>query len=616
MKTAGLVRALWAGLLITCAVSNVLSAAGKELRASGNATSWKPHEVRQLNGRRQQKELPAQFQVVTEKWAEIALAPWMVYMPEKDRLLMLANRGRPHQAALTFSADRGATWSPPKYLHTDAAGKPDTGLGVGLTYLGNGKAQVFSGENSLWFSNDYGETWGDRTVMPLMAKGKVFNMWDPPLVDKDPKTGKVVRLVAAGWRQLRKWGQDIEGVYSQGYLRFSYDEGRTWEEEIKVPQWLGFNEVTFMRAKNGHIVAACRSDVPERLERTAMDNYSGMGISISKDNGRTWPEVKMLYEWGRHHPSLLLLPNGDIVMTYLVRRGYPNTPDGRSPQFGIEAVVSHDQGQTWDLDHRYLLTVYAGSTSAKGSEVYKGAPQCTTSVLLPDGSILTAFGMEYRRIGLVKWALNPRPTKGDNRISAAAYDSDLRNKFDPSPQKPRKTNLQGSNIAVAEEGAVVLSSPSLLDPKFLLFDQYLYTGFSTIYTALDTLPAWVEIRWPAKHRIDQIDIYGGDPHAASSPSTECVPLDYRLQYGKSGAWIDLIPPVANALRFSEFAKSGRPSLEFKYTHKFPPVSAQAIRLFITRTSDPGMRTETGDKVVVPEDKRQTVLRRIDVMEAE
>jgi len=59
----------------------------------------------------------------------------------------------------------------------------------------------------------------------------------------------------------------------------------------------------------------------------------------------------MLYEYGRHHPSLVLMPDGDIVMTYVVRKGgYVDSKDG-FPQFGVEAIVSHDHGRTWDLDH-------------------------------------------------------------------------------------------------------------------------------------------------------------------------------------------------------------------------------------------------------------------------
>ena len=42
---------------------------------------------------------------------------------------------------------------------------------------------------------------------------------------------------------------------------------------------------------------------------------------------------------------MVLLPNGEILMTYVVRMGYPDTDDGY-PQFGIEAVISRDNGNT------------------------------------------------------------------------------------------------------------------------------------------------------------------------------------------------------------------------------------------------------------------------------
>jgi hypothetical protein len=73
-----------------------------------------------------------------------------------------------------------------------------------------------------------------------------------------------------------------------------------------------------------------------------------LGVSISRDGGNTWSEVTTLFEWGRHHPGMVVLPDGDIVMTYVVRRGYPDTAEG-FPQMGIEAVVAATLGRpgTW-----------------------------------------------------------------------------------------------------------------------------------------------------------------------------------------------------------------------------------------------------------------------------
>jgi hypothetical protein len=61
--------------------------------------------------------------------------------------------------------------------------------------------------------------------------------------------------------------------------------------------------------------------------------------------------------------------------------------------------------------------------------------------LLPDGSIITVFGIGYRIhtdeqaprvVGLVCWRLNTGPVNTDTTIRDAAFDSDLRNIFDPS----------------------------------------------------------------------------------------------------------------------------------------------------------------------------------------
>ena len=72
-------------------------------------------------------------------------------------------------------------------------------------------------------------------------------MWDPPFVDRDEKTGKVVRFVLTSYKQI--------GTDSQGFIRFSTNEGQTWSTSTQVPQWHRVNEVTLLRAGNGDLVA-------------------------------------------------------------------------------------------------------------------------------------------------------------------------------------------------------------------------------------------------------------------------------------------------------------------------------------------------------------------------
>jgi len=408
-------------------------------------TPWKPHVVRQLNGGAAVIRIPAKLQIVTEPWKRVVVVPYLVYMPEKDRLLMSVACDRPLHPMVLSSDDGGATWSKPR----------DAGAWIGLTYLGNGKVMA-----AAKWSDDYGETWRSFPSPPhpnvaQLPEGETWNpwSWDPLLVDKDPNTGKVVCLVETGYtyREANPKGW----IRSQGYIGFSADEGRTWTAALKIPQWQGVNEVALIRARNGDLIGACRTDMPEKF-MNEIDHYSGLGVSISKDNGHTWSKLNMLYQWGRHHPSMVLLPSGDLVMTYVVRAGYVRAANG-FPQFGIEAVVSRDHGQTWDLDHRYLLHTWQGNRNSStkewgGPQEWWAGSQATSSVLLPGGTILTAFGTGYRSeptaernqpspmdVGLVQWRVGDQPLNGDRTIRDAPFDSDLRNVVDPATIKSRST---------------------------------------------------------------------------------------------------------------------------------------------------------------------------------
>ena len=180
------------------------------------AAEWRPHQVRQLNGAAAEISIPAEQQIVTESWNRVVAVPYLVYMPEMKRLLMLVGCDYPHMAMQLVSDDQGATWSEPKYLHTDAQGKPDAELSTGLTYLGGGKLLAVG-----WRSNDYGDTWA-RVDHPPAANGQSWYQWDPVLVDKDKNTGTVLRLMSFCSDHL------LPDKRCEGAIRFSTDQGMTW----------------------------------------------------------------------------------------------------------------------------------------------------------------------------------------------------------------------------------------------------------------------------------------------------------------------------------------------------------------------------------------------------
>lgn len=419
--------------------NNLVTPKKPELIAAANPTpGWVNYTIQRMNGSGQRTPLPAQFQLVTATWGhENAQMPNLVYMPEKQRLLMTIEYGPPTvRTVVIFSDDLGATWSERRWLHLDAQGQPDVGVTAGLTHLGNGFLTTSPESGTRYFSRDYGMTWTETASVPKGANGRDLYHWDPLLVDRD-KSGRIGRLTEARWSETGAPRDDPKSQYSQAYLWFSNDLGKSWSQEARVPEWYGVNEVALVRARNGDIVAACRTDNPVRFTGE-LDLYSGMGVSVSRDNGATWSALRRLYEYGRHHPSLEVLPNGDIVMTYVVRIGYPNTKDG-FPRFGIEAVVSHDNGKTWDLDHKYILAHWTGKVIGRNS--WWGLSQTTSTVRLPDGSLLTAFGTGFRNeptqprckmdVGLVRWRVSDQPVTTDRTLRDAPFDSELRNKFDP-----------------------------------------------------------------------------------------------------------------------------------------------------------------------------------------
>lgn len=408
------------------------------LLASLCSAAWQTHDVRLLNGAQPEIRLPAKLQIVSESWNRVTAVPYIVYIPEKNRVLMLVGCDYPHHPELLYSDDHGLTWSPPKRACFGADRKPIDGLGTSLTYLGNAQVTFLTGDR-LWRSHDFGETWEEGSALGTTCDAKPWYTWDPLWADRDPATGAITRLIATGYTWQRK--PEVEKDHQQGYLRFSTNLGKSWDTCLKVPQWKEVSEVALIRAANDELVAACRTDIPPSKAGEWIDHFEGLGISISKDNGTTWSPVEKLYDYGRHHPSLLRMPDGRLLMTYVVRKGYLDTPDG-FPQFGIEAISSTDHGHTWDLDHRYILHAWKGNR--QGENKWWASCQATSTVLLPDGALLTAFGTGYRSqpdaagsnpaprdAGAILWRLSDAKLDDTRTIRNAAPDSDIRNIVNP-----------------------------------------------------------------------------------------------------------------------------------------------------------------------------------------
>ncbi|MFM8581750.1 MAG: sialidase family protein, partial [Planctomycetaceae bacterium] len=153
-------------------------------------------------------------------------------------------------------------------------------------------------------------------------------------------------------------------------------------------------------------------------------SLEGTAISISKDDGKTWSDLKFLFEAGRHHANLQRLANGDLVCTLVVRddiqAGKLNKGELTSHRRGCDALVSHDDGQTWNPERRYELDSFE-FLRPDGYWV-DGVCGHIGAVALNDGHMLAVYG-NYR-IGavLIKWQPGEVEKQASVFVSPAGHD--------------------------------------------------------------------------------------------------------------------------------------------------------------------------------------------------
>jgi hypothetical protein len=316
------------------------------------------------------------------------------------------------QPVIGFSRDGGNTWSELKPIDEKIFGRPMT-----LDYLGNGVLTFQAGWEEggkpvtyRFFSRDYGRTWPERVAPPIMHNGYPLGTEGNTMVERDDK-GIVTKMATFGWVDPPKYKYPQDAAV--GGIAWSSDGGRTWSAPITPKEWLwqeesegksylrGVSEGSLVRAANGWIVAALRTDQPPRyFDVRNDDSLEGTGISISKDDGKTWSPLKRLYDAGRHHAHLLRLPNHDLVMTLIVR---DDIEKGRLVSYrrGCDALVSHDHGLTWNLDRKYILDEFE---FYDGDKWFNGETGHLYSTLLSDGRILTAYGNYITKSAiLIRW---------------------------------------------------------------------------------------------------------------------------------------------------------------------------------------------------------------------
>ena len=371
--------------------------------------AWKEHFIKRGDGQGGYTCIAAQQQLL-RPYQGCRIIPYGLATMDNGEVICAATAwssgvGPAEQTLITISDDGGTTWGEYIVLHGIHT-RP-----MMLAYLGNGVVTFESGDTTRrmrLFSHDYGQTWEDRVEVPPAPSGQALGFEGSPLVDRDEQ-GNAIRIVQTG--------QTLEGAAPNWkiveYIRWSEDGGRTWPRVDSPQAWRTTEthngktydrccgEGSLVRAANGWLVAALRTWVPVQFHDHPYcdDNLEGTAVSISKDDGVTWSPYQEIFDGGRHHATLMCMPNGDLVMVIIRRVDFR---DGKLVSYrrGCDAVISHDHGETWDIEHMIVLDDFLFCDDERW---IPGLCGHLSSTLLPDGSILTGYGNNFTGVALIRW---------------------------------------------------------------------------------------------------------------------------------------------------------------------------------------------------------------------
>ena len=279
----------------------------------------------------------------------------------------------PSEISLSFSADRGTSWSDYRVAVRGDADReidvrnPTLGTSAdGHLVLGYGIVEGFAPndvgveEHKRWMemirSDDDGNTWSEPVKVPapagttLSPHGQMRTLADGTLV-----------FNARGSHELRRYADDPGLPVRISYLYRSHDGGLTWDEPTAIED--GASETGFVALDDTHgagthwVGYVRHNDRPNRIAHSydAGKTWERWDDSVPQGTaGHATPEILGQGNWrivnGRVQKpspgSPVVLPDGRVLITY----GY------RAYPFGVRAIVSRDGGNAFDIEREYVLS--------------------------------------------------------------------------------------------------------------------------------------------------------------------------------------------------------------------------------------------------------------------
>ena len=313
-------------------------------------------------------------------------------LPDGTLLITPLNRGT-GTCDIYRSEDNGLTWN-----QVETQGVPLAGKEQSILCLPDNQTVLLTTQKNgttLYRSPDGGVTWdtidyGDKS---LSYKRDLIRQSD----------GTIYMFNSVGHRQ------EHSGPNSVAWRVRSTDGGLTWGDRREVESWSHrrpfFSEASVFAFSDTHFLKSSRingahiegiTGVPK--PGTNYEMIQSNAFMESFDEGLTWSSPpKIPLDYSDVHAKVIKLTDGRLLCSYRNRSRLP---------FGVRAVFSEDNGQTWDTNHRILLGAHLN---------YYGGWQ--TDLQLPDGSMLTSWAWHFdgpTTFEVIYWEL-PSKVKSQRR---------------------------------------------------------------------------------------------------------------------------------------------------------------------------------------------------------
>ena len=351
--------------------------------------------------------------------------PWIAKL-KNGQLLIVAfcfgpvpdQEGLVERAVFWRSDDGGRTWGP-REERLDIHGRE-----FALTVLSDGSILMpchFSSQDAfnnsghsyskLFRSTDHGKTWSEIRIGPegfpeRAATASDWNAFEMP----DPENPDSMLTVLGVSMQYGK-----ENAPKVVRLWRSRDSGETWDKELKpdTAGWIDvdgfFSQSVTYRAVSGKLLHPVRVDrtgphwhipgTPEKLKEERGDNGDRSMLWGSTDNGLTWKKHNKdgnFGTYGEMYARFLRLKDKRLLLTFTVRS---NSTDGYP--LGLRALVSYDDGETWDFKSDRLIISYVNHGHSGGS--------FGNTVQLDDGNLVSVYSYRGKdgmtHVEAIRWRL-------------------------------------------------------------------------------------------------------------------------------------------------------------------------------------------------------------------